>query len=294
MNEVKMGDNMISVIIPTYNREKVIKQSIESILKQSYQDIEIIVVDDNSNDNTFELIKEVNSPKVRYYRLDKNMGACFARNYGVKKSNGEYIAFQDSDDIWNDLKLEKQLNYLISNNLDIVSCKIRIVGEEKENIFPSNTDIDINDIYIKNKLSTQTLLGKRKSFLDTPFDERLPRFQDWDLAINLVKKYNICILDEILVDVYMQDNSISKNPEKAEKALNIFLNKYNTNKKVRSHYLRLIGVYRLQQHKASAKYFYKSFMLNPCNIKILVDIMLSSFNLQKLHYNIYLKKGRFK
>lgn len=285
---------MISIVIPTYNRGDLIKRSVESILKQSYQDIEIIVVDDNSSDDTADQIKEINSSKVKYYRLDKNRGACFARNYGVKKSSGEYIAFQDSDDIWDSSKLEKQLEYLISNNLDIVSCKIKIIGEEKETIFPENSHIDIDEIYTKNKLSTQTLVGKKQCFLDTPFDERLPRFQDWDLAINLVKKYNVGILDEVLVDVYMQDNSISKNPGKAEKALQIFLEKYGTNKRARAQYLRLIGVYRLQQHKDTKKYFLKSFTLNPLDIKLLVDIVLSVFDLEKLHYNIYLKKGRFK
>lgn len=285
---------MISVIIPTYNREKVIKKSIQSILNQTYKDIEIIIVDDNSTDNTADIIKEFDNSKIRYYRLKENRGACFARNYGIERANGEYIAFQDSDDEWHGSKLEKQLDYLLFKNLDIISCKIKIIGENNKIIFPKDVNLSTNNIYIDNKISTQTILGKKQCFLNVKFDENLPRFQDWDLAINLVKKFKVEVLDEVLVDVYMQDNSISKNPEKAVKALKIFLEKYRTNKKIEAHYLRLIGVYKLQQYKDTKKYFFKAFIKNPLDKKIIIDLILSVLNLKELHRTIYIKKGRFR
>jgi glycosyltransferase involved in cell wall biosynthesis len=285
---------MISVVIPTYNRGSLIRRSIYSILNQTYEDIEVVVVDDNSNDNTEDIINKMTDRRVKYFKLNENKGACFARNKGVELSKGEYIAFQDSDDKWNKLKLEKQLDYLLDKGLDVVSCKIRIIREKDENIFPKYNNLDNDDIYINNKISTQTILGKKECFLDIKFDEKLPRFQDWDLAINLVKKYKVEILNEVLVDAYIQENSISKNPQKAVKAMEIFLNKHGINDKVCGNYLRLIGVYKLQQNEESRKYFINAFKKYPNNKKIIIDLLLTLLNLKKIHYNIYFKNGRFK
>jgi len=285
---------MISIVIPTFNREKVIERCIESILKQTYKDIEIIIVDDNSQDNTEEVVKNINSDKIKYYKLKENKGACYARNYGIKVSNGEYIAFQDSDDEWLIEKLEKQLNYLLLNNLDIVSCKIKRIKKDSTSVFPSNIKVSLESLYLENAISTQTILGKKECFNDIKFDNNLPRYQDWDLVINLAKKYKIGIIDEVLVNVYFQENSITKDPKKAIKALEIFLEKHNINSKTDARYNSLLGLYKLQNHDDYKENFRRAFLKNPLNPKIIFDFALSSLNLKKYHYNFYLKRGRFK
>lgn len=88
---------MISVVIPTYNRAKLIARSIESVLNQTYKDIEIIVVDDGSEDNTEEVVLNIKDDRIRFFRMKCNQGACAARNKGISMATGEYVAFQDRD-----------------------------------------------------------------------------------------------------------------------------------------------------------------------------------------------------
>ena len=105
-----MPEIKVSVIIPTYNRAKLIKRSILSVLNQTYQNFEIIVVDDGSADDTKSVVESFNNPKIRYIRHDINKGQSAARNTGIKNAKGKYIAFQDSDDEWLPEKLEKQMS----------------------------------------------------------------------------------------------------------------------------------------------------------------------------------------
>ena len=91
---------MVSVIIPSYNREKTIKRAVESGLNQTYKDIEVIVVDDCSSDKTIEILTSIKDKRFSYYKLDKNSGACVARNLGIEKVKGDYIFLHDSDDEW--------------------------------------------------------------------------------------------------------------------------------------------------------------------------------------------------
>ena len=94
-------NHLVSIIIPTYNRENKLERAVESVLEQSYQYIEVIVVDDCSTDNTVTLMgKYKDDERVVYYRLEKNSGACVARNKGIELSKGDYIGFLDSDDIF--------------------------------------------------------------------------------------------------------------------------------------------------------------------------------------------------
>ncbi len=229
-----MEREKISVIIPTYNRENTLRRSIDSVLNQTYKNIEIIIIDDCSTDNTKKLIEEYKD-KVIYYKLDKNSGACFARNKGVEIATGEYIAFQDSDDEWDKEKLEKQMKVLKETNTEITFCTFNFVNLKgsKKVTKPSR---DVNDdsfsltkeLLIKNFISTQTILGKKHIFQEIPFDPELPRLQDWDLVIRISRLCKISYLDEPLVNLYVQKDSITMNNQKLYIAYNII---YKKNKK---------------------------------------------------------------
>jgi len=97
---------MVSVVIPTFNRALMTCRAIQSVFNQSFNNYEIIVVDDGSTDNTSEVIKKKWNGKITYIRYQNNKGGSYARNIGIKKSRGRYIAFLDSDDEWLPLKLE--------------------------------------------------------------------------------------------------------------------------------------------------------------------------------------------
>ncbi|MEP0213205.1 MAG: glycosyltransferase family 2 protein, partial [Cellulophaga sp.] len=129
---------LVSIIIPTYNRQLTIRRAIDSVLSQSYSNIEIIVVDDCSNDKTYLIMENFKSDdRVQYIRLDKNVGGGGARNLGIKASKGEYIAFQDSDDVWLEDKLVKQMNVFLKNKeLDVVFCKIKRISSNSISVFP--------------------------------------------------------------------------------------------------------------------------------------------------------------
>lgn len=112
---------MISVIIPTYNRRNTLKRAISSVLRQTYQDIEIIVVDDASTDDTYSYMVSQygEAENIIYIRNEENVGQSAARNIGVRYARGKYVAFLDSDDEWMETKLEKQINALQNSRTEV-------------------------------------------------------------------------------------------------------------------------------------------------------------------------------
>lgn len=218
---------MVSVIIPSYNRADKIKPAVESVLAQTYADLELIVVDDGSNDNTKEVIESINDPRVRYV-WQTNAGACAARNNGISHANGEYIAFHDSDDIWNKDKLEKQMNVLLKNDADIVCCKLnKKYSDGKTKLIPEN----IKQGFMKPVtnlfgIGTQTIVAKRKVFENLKFDEEFPCFQECELLYRASKIFSIYCLDEGLVDYSVGSDSISSNYKKKYPACLLFLKKH--------------------------------------------------------------------
>lgn len=108
-------NDLVSIIMPSYNTAAYIKQSIESVLKQSYTNWELIIVDDCSSDNIDEVVKSINDVRVKYLKNEKNSGAALSRNRALKEAKGRWIAFLDSDDLWMSEKLEKQIRFMEKN-----------------------------------------------------------------------------------------------------------------------------------------------------------------------------------
>lgn len=221
---------MVSVIIPTYNRAEKIEASIRSVLSQSYRNLELIIVDDCSMDNTHEVVNSISDARLRYVRLMKNSGACAARNAGIDMAQGELIAFHDSDDLWHEDKLAKQIAVLQSGSADVCFCKM--------NRFSANgTLLDIMPLHISNGLvpgkadlfgvGTQTLLGRRSVFESEKFDLAMPRFQDYELLIRIQRKFKLYCVDEALVDWTLSENSISRNYGALLAAAKLLLKKYD-------------------------------------------------------------------
>lgn len=218
---------MISVVIPTYNRAKLIRRAIVSVLEQTYTDLELIVVDDGSLDNTADVIGAINDPRVKYI-WQQNSGACVARNKGIIKASGEYIAFHDSDDVWHKDKLEKQFTVLQETNASVVFCRMnKIVGGQKKGVISNyfKEGFQTKDV-LPFSIGTQTLIGKASVFRNEFFDKTMPRFQEFELLLRIQKKHSIYCMDEALVDYHIQEDSISRKPEKFIEAWRMILNKY--------------------------------------------------------------------
>ena len=224
-------DPLITVIIPSYNRAEKILASAKSVLNQTYSNLELIIVDDGSTDNTEEVLSQINDSRLRYI-WQENSGACAATNNGIRHANGEYIAFNDSDDTWKENKLERQLETIQKTGADIVFCKLSIpqadgsVVLQPAKIREGFVDYSSTDLV---GIGTQTLFFKKKVLMDFKFEERIPRLQDLELLINIMnsKKYNLYCMNEGLLDNYvMSDDSISVNPKKLLVALDIIEKKY--------------------------------------------------------------------
>lgn len=133
-----MNKGLVSVIIPMYNAEKYIKKAIDSILSQSYKNIEIIIVDDCSTDNSYKIVEAINDNRIQLYKNKINSKISKTLNFALSKTNGEFIARMDADDISIENRLEKQIEYLNKNeNLDFCSTAIRFFGEKEQELFYS-------------------------------------------------------------------------------------------------------------------------------------------------------------
>lgn len=107
---------LVSIIMPSYNTEKYISDAINSVIAQSYTNWELLIVDDCSQDNTVEVVRQFEDDRIRFQSLESNSGGAVARNTAITKAKGEYIAFLDSDDMWLPEKLEKQLRFMMDND----------------------------------------------------------------------------------------------------------------------------------------------------------------------------------
>jgi glycosyltransferase involved in cell wall biosynthesis len=196
----------VSVVIPTYNRAGVIGKPIQSILNQTYQDFEIIVVDDCSTDDTERVLASYNDPRIRYLRHQTNSGAAVARNTGIDSSTGQYIAFLDSDDEWLPEKLAKQLDLFqrCSSDVGFIYTGFAAVdeGDRVKRIISSNHRGSLSDrLLYSNFIGTpSTVMVKRKYLQQVRgFDPNMPSFiEDMDLWLRLSEQCQFEVIPEVL------------------------------------------------------------------------------------------------
>jgi len=156
---------MISIITPVYNAEKFIEQTIKSVLSQTYRDFELILVDDNSTDNSVSIIKRyMNDSRIRLIELPENSGAARARNVGIENARGRYIAFLDSDDIWSRKKLEKQIDFMNEHQYGFVFSSY-VFGDANAN--PTKKVVRVPKKLIYKKAITRTVIFTSTVLIDT-------------------------------------------------------------------------------------------------------------------------------
>ena len=222
----------VSVIIPTYNRAHVVDRAIRSVLGQTYQDFEIIVVDDGSTDNTEEVVKSFNDFRIRYIRHDENRGGSAARNTGIRAARGEFIAFLDSDDEWLREKLAKQM-VLISTDQDCGAVYTNLLhfsnsGSAKVVMRNQPEGWILKDLLVSNVVgSTSSVVVKRECFSKAGlFDEKLPSCQDWDIWIRIARHYTFRRIPKPLVRYALHPNRISTNFEAVLRGHMAIMEKY--------------------------------------------------------------------
>ena len=225
---------MVSVIIPTYNRVNTIRKAVESVLEQTYKDIELLIVDDGSTDGTFEVLKEIQNKDKRVVVLkhEQNKGACAARNTGIINAKGDYIAFQDSDDIWMRDKLEKQMNVMEKEDVDVCFCQVETIRNGRKmfmpTVFAPGVQKELNTVF---SISMVTLLLKKNVILGNMFDEKMPRLQDFDLMVRVARNNKLFYLNIPLVQMILSSDSITNQNEKLLYACEMLYSKYPNLKK---------------------------------------------------------------
>lgn len=195
---------LISIIIPTYNRANSILNTISSVLKQTYQNFEIVIVDDFSSDfeTLSDVIKNLEDERIRLLRHNKNRHGSAARNTGIKAAKGEFIALLDSDDVWYPEKLEVCVNTGVTGKKVLYSKLLN-----KDGIFPSRgiyRDESVGDYLFQNNGSMQTsTIYLRSEFAKSVlFDESLVRFQDYDFVARLGSEgANFHFIPNVLVEM---------------------------------------------------------------------------------------------
>ena len=252
---------LISIVIQTFNREHLILDAIETCVLQTYRPLEIVVVDDGSTDRTVEFVQNWSngsSHKDVTLKIIKqeNKGGNVARNNGIKNATGEFIAFLDSDDIWNTTKLEKQYEFIIqANTIGGVYCGLRQVEVESGKVISDNKrnyteGFILSHLLIKDVTApTSAFLIRKKVFEAVGgFDKTLKARQDWDMWIRISEKYEIRAIHENLMDLRQHKGlRTASNPQKEIEAY----------KKIREKYQHLLIKQPINIQKEAKANFYK-------------------------------------
>lgn len=207
----------ISVIMPTYNAVSTIRESIESILAQTYPNFELIIIDDGSIDGTQEIVREFNDSRIFYF-YQKNKGVAIARNAGLRRARGEFVTFLDADDTYLPKKLEYQINFLSSHpEYDIAYCgMIHFSSVRPSKTMYHRGPFPSGDIFpqliTRFFCQLNTVLIPKKIFEHVGyFDENFRDSEEWDLLIRIARAgYRFGYLEERLVKIKMDDASLSK------------------------------------------------------------------------------------
>lgn len=219
---------IFSVVVPTYNRAASLSNALGSIVAQTLPDLEILVIDDGSEDQTRELVASLDQSAIRYF-FQENRGCAAARNLGIAHSRGEYIAFLDSDDRWLKDKLEQQLELLRSQQSPgcVTGYWLHPVRGREAPVVPTAHEASLRGILWKNRLQMGTTFACHRSVFDQvgTFDEDLLRGQDTDWLIRYRRAFDIGIVPEPLA-VFNQH--LVRSGEAMERSSLRFLEKHRT------------------------------------------------------------------
>jgi len=202
----------ISSIIPTYNRAEFLTRAIESILNQTYNIDEIIVVDDGSTDNTKEILRKYKNIKII---KTQNLGVSHARNSGIKNAKNEWVSFLDSDDTWMKDKIEKQIHFHTNNPKILIShTHEKWIRNNKSIKYPTSLKKPNGNCFLDNiskcKIATSSVMMHKSIFENIGyFDENMSVCEDYDIFLKISLKYEIGLLEDELITKYAGHDQLS-------------------------------------------------------------------------------------
>ena len=235
-----MQTDLVSIIMPSYNSEKFISKTIESVINQTYERWEIIIVDDCSPDNSNQIIEKYckNDSRIKLIKLEQNSGPAVARNRAIEEAKGRYIAFLDADDLWLPEKLEKQLEFMQKNNMAFTYSGYKLVDEDDNalGVFIPRKELTYEDILKTNDIGCLTAIYDVQK-LGKIYMPNILKRQDYGLWLKILKQIGKTKgIVEPLAVYRIRKNSVSSNKLKAAKyqwkiyreveKLNIFISSY--------------------------------------------------------------------
>ena len=242
---------LVSVVVTCYNYGKYLKNCLESVLNQTYKNIEILIVDDGSTDNTAELMKNfIGTANIKYI-YQNNAGQSRAKNVGIKNANGDFIAFLDADDLWCAEKIKKQISFFGKNEVGVVYCKAKYFDEDDDEVI-----FELTSPYIqpkRGKVTEALLLDNFVPFSSSMvrkecfekfgvFDETLKMGIDWDLWLRISTAYEFDFVDEQLFYYRIGHNGqMSKNVEVRQQCSDRIMERFL------AHYPETVGVKTIEK-----------------------------------------------
>ena len=273
---------LVSVVLPTYNRARLLSNAIQTVLNQSHSNLELIIVDDGSDDDTPQVVAGFGDPRVRYTAHSVNRGAAAACNTGIRLATGDYVAFQDSDDIWRQDKLTAQLGALRKSDVAVCVCSNRLLStREVSEVIRADGEMSGDEVikYLLggSNVSMQTLVAETKVLREAGgFDESLEVSEDSELCMRLALRHNFVFVSRVLVDIHRQADSLSGNPLRYADATERIIAKHpdvfsRNNRGASSLMLRAAKYFGYaDDYEKARRYAWKALKANPLNLKALV------------------------
>lgn len=220
-----MPEPKVSIIVTTYNRKDLLKETIASILDQTYTDFELIIVDNYSDYDFISFIESFNDPRIRRFQNKNNGIIAINRNYGIKRAIGKYIAFCDDDDLWRKNKLEEQIKHLQRTDIIGVGSTSIPFGDlrfYRENKYNSNIDLDFLNLLIERTAPFSSLIIKSNGMLfDESSEYKCVEDIEFQLGLTLKENKKIRILAEPLIYYMVDTGSSSHDLELMSNSLNV-------------------------------------------------------------------------
>jgi glycosyltransferase involved in cell wall biosynthesis len=229
-----MSPPAVTVVIPTRNRATLLSCAIASALAQTFEDLEVLVIDDASDDETPRVAASVSDSRVRWHRLALRSGGGAARNCGIARARGEFVAFLDDDDEWMADKLEAQIALFGAGTprLGVVYSSYVVVDRETGRVLgrkAAHHRGDLSSVLVaRNVVGGTSSVVVRRSCFDRVgcFDETLPSFQDYDLWIRLSREFDFDCVDRDLLKYYVHARKIWSDPDALDRGIDIMSDKY--------------------------------------------------------------------
>ncbi len=231
-NLIEFQHPLVSIIMPLYNCETFVSDSIISVIEQTYENWELIIVDDVSTDNSFKQVKQLfgHESRIRLYQMNKNSGAAATRNHAIELSHGQFISFLDSDDLWVENKLEMQVSFMQEHDL-VLSFSTYWLIDEKGKVVNSLVHappmVDYKDLLKKNTIGCLTAMYDKRKLGKRYFDTTLTMHEDYQYWLEILKGIDHAYGMNIPLAYHrIRSNSLSRNKIEAAHSVWKILREY--------------------------------------------------------------------